>query len=128
MHRRGPRIEPQRSHLTLRAVAAYAPLLKNGLNIADEINRSPRQQGRSKDQDKDACLHDVPNFRVSIDCRRSDRGTGSSLDFQRLQDEGELVDPFRRQLVELQILQQMDPVYDQHDLVYRKRECGVGIG
>ena len=59
---------------------------------------------------------------------RRDRRAGAALDLQRLHDEGELVDLLRRQLVELQVLEQVDAVHHQRDLVHRQRELLVGIG
>src|SRR5262249_57066310 len=56
------------------------------------------------------------------------RGAGAALDFQRLHDEGELVDALTRQLVELEILEQMNAVHDQRDLMHRQRNLWVRVG
>ena len=48
--------------------------------------------------------------------------------FKRLHHEGELADALLRELVELQVLQQMDAVHHQRDLVHRQRQLLVRIG
>src|SRR5687767_13778635 len=53
-------------------------------------------------------------FVSSADSDRRHCRSGPTLDLQRLDDEREFVRTFRSELVELEILQQMDAVDDQH--------------
>src|SRR5262249_32112483 len=57
-----------------------------------------------------------------------DGRAAEALRLERLHDEGELVDLLGRQLVELEVLQQVDTVDHQHDLVDRQRDLRVWVG
>src|SRR3984893_13982523 len=56
------------------------------------------------------------------------RRAGAALDFQRLHDEGELVDLFGRQVIELEVFEQMHAVHHQRDLMHRQRNLRIGVG
>src|ERR1700682_3748598 len=53
---------------------------------------------------------------------------GATLDLERLDDEGELVDLLRGKLLELEILEQMHAVHDQRELVHRQRDLRIRVG
>ena len=55
-------------------------------------------------------------------------GARAALDLQRLHHEGELLDALGRELVQLQVLEDVDAVHHQHDLVDRQRKVRVGVG
>jgi hypothetical protein len=57
---------------------------------------------------------------------RCDGRAREALRLQRLHDEGELVDLLRRQLVELQILEQVNAVHHQRELMDGPRWASVG--
>ena len=53
--------------------------------------------------------------------------TRSTLNLQRLDDQRELVRLPRRQIVELQVLDKVNAVDDEHDLMARARELRIRI-
>ena len=62
-----------------------------------------------------------------MDSDRRHRGTSSALYLQWLKDEREFVHRLRRQVLELEILQQMDAIYHQQDLVHRKANLRIWV-
>src|SRR6266545_2370835 len=59
--------------------------------------------------------------------RRNGRAA-ATLDFQRLHDEGKLVDSLGREFVELEIFEQMHAIHHQRDLMYGQRNLRIRVG